>query len=303
MRGIDYFTQEDERDWQRSYDRQVIGFQAGLQRDGRDLTANPITRAEYDRLYVTLCDNNDYGQWRRRHDQELEGQRVFWKGVDPLNLNALDEVTFDRPRLAPFKLKYDTLEEVRMRFNKTVILVKGNPFNVSDQRHIGQSYYLLLEDINNKKSYIPVEEIPDLRPAPPGYVKIGETNGYLKRSPARVNQQGMTSQSVNIQRVGSKDFIPFSTPSLVEALSFRGKILPWNIHYKRLIDDRVVSTFRLSDTIAVYKPQGKDVVVVEYKGRRLGALRDNTIHAFDEDDLIQPWVQRDTRRVDLEIAQ
>lgn len=302
MRGMQYFPRNDEREWARSYDRNYIAWQGREIRNGRSFEERPTTEDEWQAIYTSTCNSGDYNDWRQGRDRLAEGERVLWKGVSELDLNGLEEKPFDRPRLAPFKLKYDTLDEVRMRFNKTVILVKGHPFHVSDQRHVGEAFYLLLENVNKTKSYIPVDEIPDLRPAPPGYVKIGETNGYFKRLPVRVNQQGMTSQSTQIRRVGNQDSIPFNSPSLVEALDCRGKVLPWEKAYRTLIDDRIVSTFRLSDQIALYRKPQQVQVLVEYKGRRLGTLDDHTVHLFDEDDGIQPWLKRDANKVNLEIA-
>lgn len=306
MRGVDYFPREDETEWRRLYDRALQHWQIQQQAGrpvGRDFVTHPTTLDEYTNVYNTLTDQNDYPDWRQRRDRELEGERVFWKGVDQLDLNALTEVQLDRPRLQPFKLKYDTLDEVKMRLNKTVILVKGHPFFVTDQRHIKDEFYVLLEGIGNKKSYLPVAEIPDLRPASPCYVKVSETNGYLSRVPARVNQQGMTSQTVHIQRIGQREYISFSQQHLVEALTSRGKTLPWEKSYRRLIDDRIVSTFRLSDTLALYKKPTQESVLVEYKGRRLGTLEDHTIKVFDEDDVIQPWLKSEVNKVNLEIGQ
>lgn len=303
MRGVDLFPRADEGEWVRIFDRQVVQFQhEKLRRDGgRDFTINPITRAEYDTIFARITTDNDYQGWRDRRDEELRGERVFWKGVDPLNIDKLQEISSDRPRLQPFKMNYDTLDEVRMRFNKTVILVKGNPFAVTDQRQISEQFYLLLEDAQNKRSYSSLRDIPDFRPAAPGYVRLGESNGYLRRSPARVNQQGMTSNSVVIKKVGDTANLPFNNGGLVDALTTRGKLLKWEASYERLFNDRVVSTMRLSDTLAVYQKKAGGIVA-EYKGRRLGDIKEGVVKLYDEDDIIQPWLKSDAKKVDLEIV-
>lgn len=303
LRGRDFFIREDEADWVRSFDRLVIQWQHTRMTaaNPRDFDRNPMTDDECRTLYLAFIRENAYDLWRMRQDEEQQGQRVFWKGVDPLNIDSLEVIEYNRPKLQPFKMKYDTLEEVRMRFNKTVILIKGNPFGVSDQRIVKDQFYLLLEDAQQVKSYVSVDDIPDLRPAAPGYVRVGDSNGYFMRSPARVNQQGMTSNSVQIKAVGGKGNLPFSTPLLVDALSTRGKTLPWEGSYRKLIDDRIVSTLRLSDTLAVYKKPGMVNVIVEYKGRRLGELHDHTVKLFDEDDDIQPWLKSEVKKVNLEV--
>lgn len=302
MRGLDYFSKDDENAWRDMYDRQSARWKQQQASSGRSWVHVPITQIEYDHLYQTLCDDNNYVQWRQREDVILEGNRVLWKGIPELNIDSLQEITFDRPRLAPFKLKYDTIDEVRMRFHKTIILVKGNPFYVTDQRQIKNDFFILVEDAESKKAYCPIENIPDLRPAPPGYIRISELNGYFKRMPARVNQQGLTAGSVSVTKVGGKDHIAFGMGGLVEALSGRRNILKWDTSYRKLMDDRIVSSFRLSDTVALYTKHNSDPVIVEYKGRRLGELTDHTVKVFDEDDIIQPWLKADTQKVDLEVS-
>lgn len=303
MRGIDYFSLPDERDWANIFDRKLIAFQGSRPHRDRDWVTNPVTQAEGQAIYTQVCAENDYEVWRERRNLEQMGERVFWKGIHPLDVNSVKELPFDRPRLQPFKMKYDTLEEIRMRFYKTVILIKGQPFLVGDQRLVDDRFYLLVTDVSGQKNYVAMDDIPDMRPAPACYLKVGDTNGWMRRVPARVNQQGMTNQSIQIRRVGSaSDNVAFSNEGLLDGLSSRGSVLVWDKAYRRLIDDRVVSALRLSDKIAVYQKPARKDVIVEYKGRRLGALIDHSVKLFDEDDAVQTWLKADAQRVHLEIC-
>lgn len=298
MFGREYFTLPDEGDWVRMYDREYARWQIRVQEDGRDLIRNPVTQAEKDRIFQLLIDAQNYRRWREQNNAVLAEQSSFWKGTSELKLDALEEKSLDRPRLQPFKIKYDTLEEVRMRFNKTVLMIKGHPFTVSDQRSVKDRLYLLLENPNGVKQYIAVDDVPDFRPAPSVYVQCQSTAGYLTRLPARVNQQGMTSQNVSIRQVGSRDFVPVRVEQIRDSLACYGSILKWDVKYAQLIDAGVVQTLRLSDRVAVY--QRDKNCIAEYKGRRLGKMDRHGVRLDDEDDS-QPWLKKDLAKVELEI--
>jgi hypothetical protein len=299
MFGREFFTQPDEGDWVRMYDRDYARWAATEATAGRDFMRTPVTLAEKERIFLSVMGRNNYQRWREQNNAVLAEQSSFWKGTEELQLASLEEKLIDRPRLQPFKIKYDTLEEVRMRFNKTVLLIKGHPFSVSDQRSVKGRLYLLLENPDGEKKYIAVEDVPDFRPAPSVYVQCQTDAGFLVRSPARVNQQGMTHQSVHIKRVGGRDRIPVRTEQIRDCLMSYGKVLKWDDKYAQLIDAKIISSMRLSDRVAVYQ-KGKDVVA-EYKGRRLGKMDGHGVRLYDEDDSIQPWLKRDLSKVELEV--
>jgi hypothetical protein len=267
---------------------------------GRNFDDVPITQVEWDAAFRRVCEQNNYDDWRERRDIETQDQRSFWKGTEELDLAALPEKVYDRPKLQPFKIKYDTLEEVRMRFNKTVIMVKGNAFTVTDQRMVKDRIYVLLEDHTGTKKYIAMDDIPDLRPPPSMYLQCNSEAGYLVRSPSRVNQQGMTTNSVHLRRVGSRDYLGWRPEDLRDSLSKMETTVIWTEIYRPLIVTGALRTLRLSHRVALY--QKSDDVVAEYKGRRLGILKDHAVQFFDDDDKTQPWVKRDLSKVHLEIA-
>jgi hypothetical protein len=140
-------------------------------------------------------------------DQEAqaleEQQNQLWKNIPELNVRELPEKDFGRVKLKPFKLEYDTLQEIRMRFHGTVIQIKGNPFYVSDLRKVKTKYYFLLEDHREQKHQVCVDDIDTFRGAPPGYVTMDGSHGFMTRVPARVNQQGMNTNNTSILRISN----------------------------------------------------------------------------------------------------
>jgi hypothetical protein len=58
---------------------------------------------------------------------------------------------------------------------------------------------------------------------------------------------------------------------------------------------------RLSDEVAVFTKKGADPIYVGYRGRVFGKMNeDNRVSALDEDDLIQPWINKHFEKVNLE---
>ena len=63
-----------------------------------------------------------------------------------------------------------------------------------------------------------------------------------------------------------------------------------------MVQQRLFSDTRLSENLAVFKKT--DNVYVEYKGRKLGQLKENTV-VTNEDDAMKPWIIDDARKVNL----
>lgn len=297
MQGIDYFPRDDERAWAQQFDRRVRDFMTIRIREGRDFTREPMTTAEYNAIFQRQ--QPEYAEWRRVQDREIN---ALWN-VPELDVSALPTREFDRPKLAPFKLEYDTLQEVQMRFRQTVIQIKGNPFYVSDiraDRNQPRRYVFLTEDVADRKAHVSLDQIEDMRSVPPGFVQMDGYSAWMCRSPARVNQQGLTGQNVLMRRVSSGDNIPVNQKAIVKGLDSKGKVTRWTPQYRDLMVNGVVREMRLSDEVALFHK--KEDVYVAYKGRVFGKLQHgNLVAAMDEDDLIQPWIGRHFSKVDLEV--
>lgn len=299
MFGREYFA---ERDWIRRYDRDFLSWSIVQERVGRNLNAVPATQIEKDAIFNTI--HPEYDEWQRaiaRQHRQVEEQQEIWKSIPELNVRDLPEKDFGRPKLKPFKLEYDTLAEISMRFRQTAIQIKGNPFYVSDVRKVKQSYYFLLENARDQKCQVCVNDIDTFRGIPPGYVTMDGQHGYLSRVPARVNQQGMTSQNTSILRISTGSGLAYNVKGIVQAIESKGKALPWERSYRDLMVNRIIPEMRLSDDVAVFTKKGQDAIYVGYRGRVFGKMNDDhRVSAMDEDDLIQPWITKHFEKVNLE---
>ena len=298
MRGADYFPDEGHGQWAAHYDRKLRDWQLRQQRGDvpRNFAVNPVTQVEYNAIYLAI--EPEYREWLRVNDQE---QQRLWN-VPELDVNALPEREFDRPRLEPFKLEYDTLAEVQMRFRQTVIQIKGNPFYVSDvraDRARRAQYMFLLEDPADRKAFVGLDKLSDMRSTPPGFVQLDGYAGWFARSPARVNQQGLNPQNTTLRRVSDNEHIPLNLKTMLKALDSKGKTTKWCHQYRDLMQNGVLREMRLSDEVALFGK--KDEIYVAYRGRVFGKLNDNLVTALDEDDLIQPWIGKHFRKVELEV--
>lgn len=300
MFGRNYFIQ---RDWQSRYDRLYSTWAEEQDRGGRRMDLIPPTQAEKDAIYLVLL--TDFNIWERRMLQEQntieEQQSEIWKSIPELNVRDLTEKNFGRPKLKPFKLEYDTLQEISMRFRQTAIQIKGNPFYVSDVRKVKKQYFFLIENARDQKFQVCVDDIDTFRGVPPGYVTLDGRHGFLSRVPARVNQQGMSPQNTSIVKISTQSGIVYNVKGIVQAIESKGKILSWHRNYRDLMLNRAIPEMRLSDDVAVFTKKGQDQIYVGYHGRIFGKMNDDhRVSALDEDDLIQPWITKHFEKVNLE---
>lgn len=225
-----------------------------------------------------------------------------------LNLNSINpEVTIMRADLLPpFKIDYETIEEVALRLRATVILVKDRPFYVHAARNSRTGFILTLEDADGDRKTLPFSRLQNARSARPGYVTWRGQVCYLTRRPARINQQGMTSDNVWLIPVGktSNEGTAARTKDLLELLTYRKP----KRFSARMVDDlldRTSQGFRLSNSVAVYrKDTEKDAhrkIWVEYRGRSLAPVKDSIVLLKDTDKSL-PWITTDLEDVGIRVA-
>jgi hypothetical protein len=236
-------------------------------------------------------------------EERGEIENRLWN-VPDLDPSKLPEKALDRPKLRPFKLEYDTLNEVSMRFKGSVIQIKGHPFHVTDVRQdrADRRFYFLVEDYRDKKAKVCLDQIDDLRNLPPGFVQFDTYPVWMSRVPARSNQQGMNNQNTALRRVATDGNVPYNSRQLCHALASQGVSTKWEVAYHNLLVNRIVPEFRLSDRVAMFTKKGNDPVYVAYRGRVFGKLTDqNVVTADDEDDLVQGWIKKHFNDVNLEV--
>lgn len=247
-------------------------------------------------------------QWDEQREMKLVNQLNQdwfdepWQGnmnweYEELEVDRLETIPLRKYDLRPFKINYDTAQEIKLRLNNTVISVKGHPYLVKSIRTVPGDYRLALYD-GTKTFQVKYSDLQDLRSIPPMYVTYSGP-GWLCRIPGRVYQQGMNRHNTIIKTVdGEANAASVSHELLVAALRNRPKRV-WDSTILSLLLNAELNSIRLSDEVAVKTAKGK--ILACYRGRKLGVITDNEVKVFDEDDLLQQWIEKPIRDVGLEL--
>jgi hypothetical protein len=217
-----------------------------------------------------------------------------------LNLDTLPHRPLRRRELAPFKINYETFQEIKLRLNNTVISIKGHAFLVSKiKQYAPGKFVLALTDSLGKLVSVKYDDLQDLRTIPPMYVVSGMT-GWLRRVPGRVYQQGINRQNTFLSDVAGRGVVAnLDCARLVKNLGTRENRV-WNETMSGLVKQGELPVIRLSDDIAVKRDEDNSILAC-YRGRSLGKILDNEVFVMDEDDLLQGWIERATKEVGLEL--
>lgn len=234
--------------------------------------------------------------WRGWFDEPWPGVQVWTQ--DELNLDALPTQSLRKYKLQPFKINYETYQEIKLRLYNTVISVKGNPFWVKavGQDGVGK-FKLLLTDVD-KQYQVKYDDLNDLRTIPPMYVTSSST-GWLARHPGRVYQQGMNRNNTSIRSPDCEAMVAsFDPVSFINGFKKRQN-REWSPVFANLLSTGELANIRLSDDVAIQHKRNK--VIACYRGRALGEVVENEVNLFDEDDALQQWIETAARKVNLEL--
>jgi hypothetical protein len=233
--------------------------------------------------------------WRHFHDHPWPGV-ASWSHPD-LDLDKLPSQSLRKYPLQPFKIEYQTYQEIRLRLYNTVIGVKGNPFWVTQIANTPQGWKLALWD-GDKVYQVMYKDLQDLRSFPPMYINTGHT-GWLCRHPGRVYQQGLNRHNTTLRNIeGNSGLMNFDPSGFISGFRRRTN-RQWKKEFHELMEGGEMNNIRLSDEIAVTVK--KDNVLACYKGRALGHIQGSEITVLDEDDLLQEWIEKSARQVGLEL--
>ncbi len=234
--------------------------------------------------------------WRNEYGEPWPGT-TSWSHPD-LDLDSLEALSVRKHPLQPFKLEYETYAEIKLRLYNTVISVKGHPFLVKAVGGDAPNWKLVVTD-GVKTSVVKYSDLTDLRSIPPMYV-TQNMPGWLCRAPGRVYQQGMNRQNTALRSIDASSLIAHFNP-LEFINGFKNRTnRKWETSHFSLMKTGELPALRLSDDVAVTTRKGK--VIACYKGRPLGAIVENTVKLFDEDDVLQEWIERSAKNVGLELS-
>ncbi|HUP80336.1 MAG TPA: hypothetical protein VM260_17405, partial [Pirellula sp.] len=189
---------------------------------------------------------------------------------DNLNLDALEAKPLRKHELRPFKIEYETYQEIKLRLLNTVIAIKGHPFLVQKIAVKPDGFQLAVSD--GLKTYVvKYSDLVDLRSLPPMYIQTQANQpGWLCRMPGRVYQQGINRQNTIVKSIDSKATVAaLDTNYFVRTFGKRQK-RTWDPTIKSLLEWGEIGSVRLSDDVAVKSEKGK--ILACYKGRFLGKI-------------------------------
>lgn len=202
-------------------------------------------------------------------------------------------------KLPPFKMPYGTVEEANLRLKNTIVIIKGNPVIVYAVDHGLKpgDIRLYVKKEDGSRGKLLFKDIDDLRSPAPGYVDYAGQPVWLSRAPERIFQQGLSPKNCMLTNVGRRGRLDVFMDALLPGLKDR-KVKQFADAQK--LFDQGVRAVRLSDHVAVYTQRKS--VVVEYKGRLLGYVRNGEVLVEDMDDLIPTWIGADLNEVGLALG-
>lgn len=240
----------------------------------------------------------------RRAEPEMANNRQYLKDYPELNLDKIA----DGPKiirsvsLPPFKVEYDSHEQISQKLRGSVIMIKDNPFHVVETIDAAKGFALLVRDFKGVTSWIMYEAVKDFRGIAPGYVNYQNAAYWVYRVPERQNRQGMTNANTQSRLVGTMFTQGARNDFLLTALSVR-KDIPYAPNLAQLIDAGALNSIRLSNEIALFKSKTKGAPVgVEYLGRNIGLIVKDQVKVLDENDLIPSWINKDFMSVNLSLV-
>lgn len=252
------------------------------------------------RVRVYTAQRNADRFLRNNGEINLEEQEAVPEKKDkwrPLNPDLIPPLDADEP---PFKMPYQALEEVQLRLNQSVILVKSQPFYVNSVEPEKGDFMLHLSDAKKGQFKLPYS-CPDLslRSPPPGYVVSQDgVVSYFVRVPERVQKQGCAPENTKRKKIGESTWGSFSgAGDILNSLSGRKPRVYTRAIHAHMQDGLIKAAF-LTKNVALFAKD--EDVLCEYKGRKLGYVRDGYV-ALPGSDRGMSFIVRDLRQANLEV--
>lgn len=236
--------------------------------------------------------------WKEWYGEPWPGPQGW--DYNQLNVDALETVPLRRKEMPPFKINYDTYAEIKLRLLGTAISVKGHPFFVKHIRKAENGKFHLALSDGEKMHQVVYDDLIDLRSIPALYVTHSSTSGWLCRTPGRVYQQGMNRNNTQLRSAdGAAAICNMEGLSIVKSIRGR-QVRKWNETLSSLLIGGEINNLRLSDDVALRSKSGK--ILACYRGRALGRVQGDEIVLYDEDDLLQEWIEKPVKEAGLQMA-
>lgn len=237
----------------------------------------------------------------RARDDEMPNNARIMKEFTALNLDKLQGPVILRDvKLPPFKIDYDSHEQIHQKLNNTVILIKNVPFLVRQTADLGKvGFGLLVQDKDGDNYKVLYNAVQDCRGIAPGYFMYRGQALWVYRVPERQNSQGMHPRNCQYKVAGTTHATGASATVLLHSLG-----QATDVQYASNLNDVLLGgmnqSMRLSNNIALYLTNKKGAPIgVEYCGRPLGLMVNGAIKVMDTNDLGPSWIHKDLHKVGL----
>jgi hypothetical protein len=196
-----------------------------------------------------------------------------------------------------FRHLLESEQDFNLRVQRTVIHVGTVPYYVEQVWHAYDEFWLIVMDEHQNRFKIPYHHpAVDLRNPEPQYLQLDGGPAFLYRRPVREQPQGLHAKNYTLKDVGTENIRSTSSILPVIAGLKATDTTVWSPAYADLMHNRIFRSIRLSPQVSVYRDDGQ--ICVEYRGRPLGPLTENSI-TVDSDDFERPWIKRDLTPVGL----
>ena len=206
----------------------------------------------------------------------------------------------------PFFLPYETLEEIRMRLEHSIIRYNGHPVYVNRVKQEGRSFVVLATNwagVPLEVPYLP-DSGWDLSPFPSQYYnRSGSTCLWTYRNPIRgVYRQGACYKNTNFKQAvdgaeqGARDtelLKLYTNPTPVRQLLEALKGAKLNYGWSQALSPNVA--IRVSD-------KGNDIFAVDHKSLFVGEF-DRKDNLMKENFTLTPWCMRRLDEVGIRVKE
>lgn len=236
-------------------------------------------------------------EYRAIQQKAMEKERAKWLKLPELTPEI--HPTKRRMNMPRLKIKYETLHDIRLRLQHTLIFVGSNLFYVRDVQELDGDFLLILNDSSGitYRCWYNQSDAIDLRTPEPQYIVVEDRQpAFLTRLPGRSQRQGLCSDNAYARWVGSSGTDLFRVHNFNWMMrNIKSDPVLWSSTlYDLMVKAEAFRSVRLSKDIAFYTDS--TALHAEYRGRELGVVNDNEI-SVSEQDAARPWIGRDVRNI------
>lgn len=231
--------------------------------------------------------------------QEVE--RLKKKQLDRLMETPELEVPWTAER--PFKNKIDDIADAVRRYESCVFFVAGKPLYVAQVFQKDDDFQMIVYGADQKKRRVSCSHpYVSFRCPAARYIQLDSNPFFLSRMPVRQQQQGLCHTNAKLKAPGTSEWGGLRRMSDYLGALENTEIMPWDERLEDFVrKKRLLRSVRLSNDVAVYREDSQGhSLAVEYKGRELGELTEDTVLIPKAEP---EWVRKSVTAVSLKLKE